>query len=248
MKMTSMFFAVVSAMMVYANSINDVCLSFSTKGPDCYADGTQVLDGECYALVWSVDGKFEGFNASGECLDSNDRVVLLAPVAKGGKCPNVLFQVNEDTANELSNGHYAVYLLDTRVSFNEEEKPCGIKDGKVGLVNGYGTVTASLKLDNSIIQNKLNELDSDSQGKVAGEIAAMPANCKQPKIKNMRIEGDNVYLTVENLKGYMRVQSGKDVKSSDATSAAVPTSGSHEDVILVAPKSGSSGFFKVIRN
>ncbi|MBQ8125761.1 MAG: hypothetical protein IJ173_07735, partial [Kiritimatiellae bacterium] len=34
---------------------NDALVTFSTKGPDCYADGTTVLDGECYALCWSKD-------------------------------------------------------------------------------------------------------------------------------------------------------------------------------------------------
>jgi hypothetical protein len=248
MKMTSMFFAVVSAMMVYANSINDVCLSFSTKGPDCYADGTQVLDGECYALVWSSDGSFEGFDANGGCVDSNDKIVLVAPVAKDGKCPPILFQIPEDDVKILVNGRYSVYLLDTRVSVDGTIKPLASKDGKIAMLNGYGAVTASLKLDNSTTQSMMKEFDSFNQGKTASDVASMPLDCKQPKIKNMRIEGDNVYLTVENLKGYMRVQSGKEINASESTGAAVRTSGSAEDVILVAPKSGSSGFFKVIRN
>lgn len=35
-------------------------------GSDCYADGSPVLEGECYALVWQAnDVPFQGFNASG---------------------------------------------------------------------------------------------------------------------------------------------------------------------------------------
>ena len=44
---------------------DDTLIAFSTKGPDRYADGTTVLDGECYALVWSIDGNFDGFSADG---------------------------------------------------------------------------------------------------------------------------------------------------------------------------------------
>ena len=37
-------------------SMEDKVLHFSTPGPDRYADGTLVVDGECYALVWSPNG------------------------------------------------------------------------------------------------------------------------------------------------------------------------------------------------
>jgi hypothetical protein len=247
MKIIAMFFASVMTGLVYAASINDTCISFSTKGPDTYLDGSVVLDGECYALVWSKDGVFDGFNAKGECIDALDRIVLVAPVAKNGKCPPILFQVSKDVADELSAGHYAVYLLDTRIAQDGKETPSGFTDGKVELVNGFGSVTASIKLNDATKQNVMEEANPE-KGNIANSLASVPSSCQQPKIKSMRIEGDNVFLTVENLKGYMRVQSGEDVKASQSTSAAVQTSGASEDVILVAPKSGSSGFFKVIRN
>jgi hypothetical protein len=85
-------------------------------------------------------------------------------------------------------------------------------------------------------------------GTVAGAVAAVPTACPQPRVKSFRVEGDRVFLTVENLKGFMRVQGGGNVKASETTSAAVETSGTAEDVILVAPKTGAAGFYKVIRN
>lgn len=232
-----------------ANSVNDLCVSFSTKGPDRYADGSTVLDGECYALVWSKDGVFEGFNANGGCVDTNDVVVLVAPVAKGGRCPAILFQVPQDEVEALNGGHYAVYLLDTRVSSGEAAaKPRGMSDGGLELVNGYGAVTAALKFDTNVNLNPAKELERALAGQTASDVSAAPSDCPQPKVKSMRVEGDNVYLTVENLPGHMRVQSGKDLKASESTGAAVETSGATDEVILVAPKSGSSGFYKVIRN
>ena len=55
---------------------DDELITFSTNGSeqDRYADGQVVLDGECYALVWSQDGAFEGINADGTLVDSNDNV------------------------------------------------------------------------------------------------------------------------------------------------------------------------------
>ena len=58
---------------------------FSSTGPDKYADGTPVLDGEVYALVWTKTGTtFAGFNAG----------------------------ANSDLD---ATGSFSVYLLDTRV-------------------------------------------------------------------------------------------------------------------------------------
>ena len=45
-------FAGLAATAAFAG-MNNVLVSFSTVGPDCYADGATVLDGECSALVWT---------------------------------------------------------------------------------------------------------------------------------------------------------------------------------------------------
>ena len=237
------------AAVVIANSVGDARLSFSTKGPDRYADGSVVMDGECYALVWSSDGKFDGFAANGECIDGYDRIVLMAPVAKDGRCPPVLFQIPQAEAEELAGGQYAVYLLDTSVASGETVRPCGTVNGKLALMNGYGATSANLAVG-ALNSKKAEEIAEDkAEGQIASVLAAVPADCAQPRIKSMRIEGDNVFLTVENLKGFMRVSSGSDVSASDAATAAVETSGESGEVTLVTRKpNGSSGFFKVIRN
>ena len=230
----------------FANGVDDARLSFSTKGPDRYADGSVVMDGECYALTWSKDGNFDGFDANGECIDPEDRIVLLAPVAKGGRCPLVLFQIPAAEADSLKNGQYAVYLLDTRVSVGGELKVGGISDGSLALMNGYGEASAAISVKGS--DASVSALENGSgEGFVASSAVSVPVDCTQPRIKAIRNEGDNVFLTVENLAGFMRVRSGSDVSVSGATDAAVETTGG-EDVTLVTRKPGNSGFFKVIRN
>ena len=237
------------AAVAFANSLGDARISFSTKGPDRYADGSVVMDGECYALVWSSDGKFDGFAANGACIDTYDRVMLMAPVAKDGRCPPVLFQIPQAEAEELTGGQYAVYLLDTRVASGDAVRPYGTVNGKLALMNGYGAASANLAVGalNSV---KVEENAEDKAGgQIASVLAAAPADCAQPRIKSMRIEGDNVFLTVENLKGFMRVRSGGDLTASDSATAAVETSGEGGEVTLVTRKPESpSGFFKVIRN
>ena len=79
--------------------------------------------------------------------------------------------------------------------------------------------------------------------------AAIPKNVQQPKITSIKIEGDYVKLTVQNLPGYMRVSSGANVSADDTQGAAQATDGKGGEVILYAPKTaGASGFFRVIRN
>jgi hypothetical protein len=236
------------AVVSFANSVGDARLSFSTKGPDRYADGSVVMDGEAYALVWSQDGNFDGFSANGECIDPEDRIVLIAPIAKDGRCPPVLFQIPEVEAEELADGQYSVYLLDTRVASGETVRPCGTVNGKLALMNGYGSASANLAISGANSDKKAEEAETSSGGQVTSSLSAAPLDCTQPRIKSMRIDGDNVFITVENLKGFMRVSSGSDVSASDAATAAVETNGGDEDVTLVTRKPGNSGFFKVIRN
>ena len=232
----------------FAGSVSDVSISFSTQGPDRYADGSVVLDGECYALVWSKDGVFEGFSANGTCLDDNDKIVLLAPVAKDGRCPLVLFQIPDDEAAALSGGVFAVYLLDTRIASGSSTAAAGCENGRLKLMNGYGLASENTEIASGAPSTAVGENASNCGGQVAAFISKAEPNCVQPKIKSMRIEGENVFLTVENLEGFMRVSSGANVNAADEATAAVESDGKDEDIVLVARKKGDSGFFKVIRS
>ncbi len=51
-----MLLAITFCLACVYGSMQDKLARFSTLGPDCYADGTIVRDGECYALVWSPTG------------------------------------------------------------------------------------------------------------------------------------------------------------------------------------------------
>jgi hypothetical protein len=248
MRISLFLFSLAVSFAALAYNVADACISFSTTGPDRYADGTMVLDGELYALVWSQDGIFNGFTAGGKCVDAADRIVLLAPVAKDGRCPEVLFQIPVATAEELEGGVYEVYIIDTRVSAADGGVcPMGSENGRIVLINGYGAAGAAIDIKAANGPNEAMESD-EGGAHVAATAASVPGGCRQPKVKNMRIEGEWVYLTVENLEGYMRVQNGSDVKAGDSTGAAVKTGGSDSETVLVAPKRGKSGFYKVIRN
>lgn len=237
-KILSIMFSV-SLFSLYANSVEDSAIVFSTVGPDKYADGSTVLDGESYALVWTNDGVFEGFSADGKALDEKDKILIVAPLAKDGRCPKVMFQIPK--ANAATYGKFEVFLMDTRVvSASGVATPRGAASGKVNLVNGYGRVPAKISLSN---------LSSKAEGAAVANLnSAAPKDTRQPRVKAMRIEGDEVVLTVENMPGFMRVQSGKDASAADSTGAALEAPDSGDTVTVKAPKMGERGFYRVIRS
>ena len=230
-------------------AMDDALLTFSTVGPDKYSDGTTVLDGECYALVWTADGAtFGGIAADGTAVAETDEIVLLAPVAKDGHCPDVLFQI--PAAQVDKGGTFGVYLLDTRVKAEDGTvAPAGLNAaGKLTLVNGYGLATEATKVAKATSGGAKSVAEKGTGGQAVAAGAAVP-KVDQPKITSIKIEGDYVRLTVQNLPGFMRVSSGADVSANDTQGAAQVTGGTAKEVILYAPKSASgSGFFKVIRN
>lgn len=224
---------------VFANSIEDSVVVFSTKGPDTYADGTAVIDGECYALVWTADGVFEGFSADGRLLDAKDRLLIVSPIAKNGRCPKVMFQI--PAALAASYGKYDVFLMDTRVSSaSGAVAPRGVAEGGMVLVNGYGRVPADVALSrpSPTVKNAV----------IARHAAAEPSGTRQPRIKRMRVEGDEVVLDVENIPGFVRVQRGDKPTATDIAGVAVETAGTSDAITLRAPKMGDSGFYRVILN
>ena len=130
--------------------MGNVTIMFSTPGPDTYSDGTPVLDGERYALVWTPNGEaFAGINTDATAAGGS-KVAVSAPVAKGGHCPNVLFQVDENyAAANYKGGSWSVVLLDTRrFKLNKDGTPqldefgnrVVATWGAKGFSNGYGVI------------------------------------------------------------------------------------------------------------
>ena len=189
-------------------SMEDRVLRFSTPGPDCYADGTLVADGECYALVWSPEGAtFAGFNADGTAISANDRVVFAAPLALEGKCRDSLFQIPADEYAELEGGEWAVCLVDTRMA---NGVPAGVANNAPLRVNRWGAVrnevkisTASTLVLDSIAAPKaggrsLLAAAAPETGVCAGTLSAVPDSVTQPRIIGFEVVDGVARLTVED--------------------------------------------------
>ena len=229
--------------------VDNVAITFSTPGPDTYRDGRTVLDGECYALVWTPAGEtFGGIAADGTAAEPS-KLVLKAPVAKGGRCPRVLFEVDEDYAKaNFPGGTWNVVLLDTR-RFATDADGVIVKDADglpkvaswgVGssVVNDYGAAGAA-------VVGTLGAA-SAADAVASGSGAALPKGFGKPTISDFRVIGGNVYITVKGSHGSMRygVRSGKrlDALAGDGKSRYGKTGG---ELIIVKPQNGESGFYAV---
>lgn len=241
MKISKLLFAAVFSVAVFgafADAAN-MLISFSTPGPDKYADGKVVLDGEWYALVWSSDGNFEGITPECNAVDPADAVVIVAPIAKGGKCPFTVFQIDSKSPNYKTGGTYAVYLLDTRNA--EKTAVAAAADGKPASVNGVianENYTAASALAGG----------AQSQGAVAGTWGETQAvDGKQPKITAFVVNGAQVTITVDDLMPAVKynVKMGKSVDKLDSYALETPKDGVVSADFVI--DSADSKFFQVVR-
>ena len=231
--------------------MNNVLVSFSTVGPDKYADGTTVVDGECYALVWTPTGSaFAGINADGTAA-GDSKVAIAAPVAKDGKCPPVTFQIDEEYAKaNFPDGTWGVYLLDTR-RFKTDADGVIIKDesgnpevDSVGgkIVNGFGAVQ-------TLSSGNMTSASADASVSAVTTSVA-PDKAADLKINDIKFIGDNVYIYVSGSLSCLQygLQTGdKPDNLSEAADGKAQYGNDNGDMIIVTPKKPGAQFFKVNR-
>lgn len=240
-------FGIIAALSLSAGAAqNNSIIIFSTKGPDTYADGSTVLDKECYALVW--DTVTEPFSIAADGSTTGGDIVLVAPFAKNGRCPTMFFEVDADLveAKYSKGGSWKVYLLDTRRFGADGTTLAPLKDGKPTLVNAAGVVgDASVTLSSGAPSSVFVE-----PATATATESALPAGFdKQPKIAGIDVVGEQVFVTVENTVPYLAYD-----LSEGGTPEAVTTKvndprtgGDDGTVVLVAPKKEGGSFFRVDR-
>ena len=225
--------------------VDDALLSFSTVGPDKYADGTDVLPGECYALVWSADGQFNGIKADGTTVDPADAVVLVAPVAKQGAngtyCPSILYQVDKAFADSHKNGQYAVYILDTRVKATDGSWAVGGVDenGALKVVNGYDAVSAGTTA--SAASESIKTVATTATG---GASVATFAQVDAPLITAIKPNGTKITISTSGLSPVVNYKVVTGTALDKVSTEINATADEKGDFTFEKPANGT--FFKVI--
>ena len=219
---------------------NDVLITFSTPGPDRYADGKTVMDGECYALCWSKD--FSKFAVKSDGTAEGGEVVLKAPLAKNGRCPSVTFEVDADeAATKYAGGEWAVYLLDTR------------RFAADGTASVAGAAARSVNTSGLVAKASVGEgsVGSLASGAAAATDVASGVELPKPEITGIKVLDGNVYVTVKGTVPFLAYGLAEGA-TPDAVTESVGEQkpgrvSADDEVILVAPAKAGGAFFKVAR-
>ena len=249
--------AVIAVIMISAcafGSLQDKLARFSTPGPDRYADGSIVRDGECYALVWSPPGTaFAGFNADGTPVSSNDRVVLAGALAQDGKCRDAVFQIPAKEYAALAGGEWAVCLVDTR---NLAGVPTGTQNGKPVRVNRWGIVSCGVNItDAASARPRLAAAAPGGTRSVASaaranNLSAVPPNLAPPQITAIEVADGEVWLGVDGTVPYLdyTIISGETPNNLKPDYFAEVVEGNgRSEIAIGTPESPKRRFFKVKR-
>lgn len=210
---------------------NNILVTFSTPGPDKYADGSTVLDGECYALVWTA-------------ADGTETNVLVAPIAKDGRCPPVLFQLDESKAGLYVNGAWSVRLLDTRDFAKDESGKtlAGVDEsGAAKLVNTTATVADAFTAAGGAFNS------ASSETAVAAEAHDL-SGVQKPQVKSITVVGANVFVTVGGMVPFLSyaAATGDAAGSLEVPEGAEKLSGKVSgDVTFVLPKKADGELIKI---
>ena len=183
-------------------AVDDTLLMFTTKGPDKYSDGSDVLAGECYALCYVTDASTFAIKSDGTAAAGGE-VLLTAPIAapmedgSGMHCPNLIYTVPAAKVASLKGGSYAVYLLDTRVHDSSAAggyRVAGLAGGKAVAVNGAGQVAS----DGSIAPGSTG-ISLFNGTVVDGGQVNVESVVDTPTITAINVDGANVVITVAGL-------------------------------------------------
>ena len=217
---------------------------FSSEGPDTYADGTPVMDGEVYALVWAKTGSaFAGFNADGTLVDAtNNKLVSAAPIATAQHCPPVMYMLTGANSDLDATGSFSVYLMDTRVKTATETKVGGLNaDGTFAAVNTTTEVAEAVKGGSSA--------KAEAAPASAAVATAVPADAPTPKITAVQVVGGKVIVKVSDTVPYLQygISAGKTPSNLNQKDLVDGVNGTAEGLTLVVDDPADNRFFKVIR-
>ena len=218
-------------------------VSFSSRGADTYANGDKVLDGECYALVWSPTDEFHGIAGDGTAKDPSEKVAYIGNFAKDGKCPYVEFHVSNDFfPGGKACGTFWLWVLDTRVFRNGVRVGYGkAEDGKVLVTAAAPAVDASV----SVAEGAAAPVALVGEGARASKGTVDTSKMQPPVITGLSFEKDGTGAQVSVITldqtvpgAQYAIQGAATPAMKDAERTAI-TTGTGERMMIVAPSKGN---------
>ncbi|MDD4102671.1 MAG: hypothetical protein PHU80_08585 [Kiritimatiellae bacterium] len=167
--------------------VSSLSIEMRTAGPDTYADGTAVLPGETYLLVYCEEGcPFEGIYNDGSLVETaSNRVAFAWQTTEPGRCSYIPVSYGE--ADYPKGGSWMIVLLDTRDS-----------EGRVGgLCVGVGAGAAA-EAGSVQSANTLTSITTESGGVSASGAAYARSNTPRAVITALKADEDKVNLRFKN--------------------------------------------------
>jgi len=234
-----------AATMFGAEAQDQLTLAMSTPGPDTYADGTPVLAGETYLLVYVKQGAvFGGVCTDGSLVDPvNNVIATTARAVEGAKCGYKAIQYPAATYPE--GGSWVIVVLDTRKA-----------DGAVGGLIAAQGASAANGAASALSLGAAG--GAAASGLSAAGPAPSPAGTPQPEIAAVQAGNGRVNLRIKNFsdKALYQVQSATSLNGGwqtvasrvQATAQTVVQgeSGTELPADVDVPAGDTVRFFKVI--
>jgi len=235
-----------------------------TIGNDTYTDGTTVLKDELYALVWTKENTFGGFNADGSLVNVSDKLVRFLCGAdhdpnfhQGDNMglPLMQFQIPAAEAATYDSGYLHIVMLDTRNADGTLSTPIVVSGSNVkpAAVNGYeakGTTQVSKGFANAYAYEGFPI-------RIASESSIPVEKYKKPVIVGISFDGDGdnrkMMIAVTNTASYLRYTSGDVTLGSESlptTKGATAVNGGEKDtdaITVTVPAVGTNQLFRIIR-
>ena len=197
---------------------------FATKGPDRYADGTVVLNGERYALVATPKGRtFGGFNLNCTAAVAGDKVLTIAPFALDGRLTPTLFQADAVDVKDMDT---SVWLLDTRTSKTE--------------VPGFDTKVGELRLNGAV------EITDATVAAVASSFALTgDTSMINPTIEGFAVEGGNALITIGNVQPCLAYRVRRGLNRDEGLTEVPEVTDNEDGTVTLKVSIEESDFFSV---
>ncbi len=229
-------------------------LYFSSKGPDRYADGELVKDGEIYALVWSrtgQDGKPVSefaMTADGAVTDPANHVMVdCPPIAKGHRCPDHVYVLTKEELDAYKGGVFSVFLFDTRTTAADGTVEVGKRneDGTLACCNSYTDADVTVRASDPAIAMKAKV----EVAATAADQTALPPSVPTPEVKIEPVGGDRLVVKAEKLVPYVKytVYSKQTPTEKEGTPLVKGVSGESAGMSFnVSTKEAKGAFYQVV--
>jgi len=247
----SLLFGVVLAATAFGDTLGTLTLTASTTGPDRYADGSLVLAGETYLLVYVNEGAtFGGVRTDGTLVNTASNAIATTGTATDdARCGMVAIQYPASLYPSLV--EWALVLLDTRNA-----------NGVGGLVVGVSEVTDGVNLGtakNSMAPAGVVAQAEAGEGLTVSRKAKLPAGVTAPVISSIEPTANGAKIRVANVAATVPydVETTTDLASGDWSEtgsgrslqmATHGVSGGSELAATVTAPAAEVRFFRVVIN